>query len=208
MPYLKLQLDLARCPYCKVDSPTLHSHANFGTHALAPNALAGDLPRYWRAYACSRCGGVVIASAASDQGEVTEFHPQLESVDTAIPEPARSYLQQAVETLFAPSGSVMLSASAVDAMLKAKSYTEGSLFARIDKAAADHLITQEMAKWAHEVRLDANAQRHGDEAAPLPSYDDAKRAVDFVRALAEFLFVLPSKVRRGLADTAESGGAA
>jgi len=203
MPSLRVQLDLARCPYCKVDTPTLHSHADFGTHALG-NAN----PRYWRAYSCSRCGGVVIACASADAGEVLEFHPKLESVDTAIPEPSRNYLEQAVDSLHAPAGSVMLCASAVDAMLKSKSYAEGSLYFRIDQAMTDHLITAEMAQWAHEVRLDANAQRHADEAAPLPSAEDAKRAVDFVFALGEFLFVLPSKVRRGLADTAEGGGAA
>jgi Domain of unknown function (DUF4145) len=150
----------------------------------------------------------VIASAARDGGEVLEFYPKLETVDTAIPEPARSFLQQAIDSLHAPAGSIMLCASAVDAMFKVKGLTEGSLYFRIDQAAADHLITAEMAQWAHEVRLDANAQRHADEAAPLPSADDAKRAVDFVSALGEFLFVLPSRVRRGLANTAEGGGAA
>lgn len=50
----------------------------------------------------------------------------------------------------------MLAASAVDALLKLKGYTAGSLYARIEKAAEDHVITQDMAKWAHEVRLDAN----------------------------------------------------
>jgi hypothetical protein len=54
----------------------------------------------------------------------------------------------------------MLAASAVDAMLKHKNYTVGSLKDRIDKAAKDHLITSEMAAWAHEIRLDANDERH------------------------------------------------
>jgi Domain of unknown function (DUF4145) len=54
----------------------------------------------------------------------------------------------------------MLAASAVDAMLKHKNYTVGSLKDRIDKAANDHLITSEMAAWAHEIRLDANDERH------------------------------------------------
>jgi hypothetical protein len=40
----------------------------------------------------------------------------------------------------------MLSASAVDAMLKVKGYKSGSLYSRIDKAAEDHMITSEMAR--------------------------------------------------------------
>ena len=91
----------------------------------------------------------------------------------------------------------MLAASAVDAMLKFLEYKEGSLYARIRKAAEDHLITDEMQAWAHDVRLDANDLRHADENAGLPQEEDAKRVLDFAMALAEFLFVLPSRVRRG-----------
>ena len=53
-------------------------------------------------------------------------------------------------------------------MLKAKNYKDGTLYSRIQQAADDHLITSEMAKWAHQVSLDANEPRHADEAAPLP----------------------------------------
>ena len=91
----------------------------------------------------------------------------------------------------------MLAASSLDSMLKAKGYTDGSLYTRIDKAAADHIITEEMAAWAHEVRLDANDQRHADDSADLPKPNDANKAIEFAQALAEFLFVLPARVARG-----------
>jgi hypothetical protein len=54
-----------------------------------------------------------------------------------------------------------------------------------------------MAAWAHEVRLDANEQRHADEELPLPAEDDAQRAIGFAVALGEILFVLPAKVAAG-----------
>ena len=54
-----------------------------------------------------------------------------------------------------------------------------------------------MAAWAHEVRLDANDQRHADEGAPLPAEADAAKVIEFAKALAEFLFVLPARVARG-----------
>ena len=95
----------------------------------------------------------------------------------------------------------MLAASAVDAMLKNKGYKDGSLYARIDDAAAKHLITPDMAAWAHDVRLDANYERHADESSTLPTTDDAQRCVDFALALAEFVFVLPDRVKRGRAAT-------
>ena len=87
-------------------------------------------------------------------------------------------------------------------MLKEKGLTEGNLYNRVDKAASTHLITEDMAKWAHQVRLDANDQRHADSTAPFPSQDDAKRCLDFALALAEVLFVLPSRVTRGIAGSA------
>jgi hypothetical protein len=82
-------------------------------------------------------------------------------------------------------------------MLKDKGYKEGSLNTRIDKAATDHLITAEMGAWAHDVRLDANDQRHADEAISLPSAADATKAIEFANALAQFLYVLPARVERG-----------
>ena len=95
----------------------------------------------------------------------------------------------------------MLAASAVDSMLKDKGYKEGSLYKRIDTAAADHLITDGMAQWAHQVRLKANQQRHADEDIPLPSTDDARQTLEFVMALAQFLFVLPARISRGIEES-------
>ena len=92
----------------------------------------------------------------------------------------------------------MLAASAVDSMLKLRGITDGGLYSRIEKAAEQHLITLEMSKWAHEIRLDANDQRHADESAPLPTDADAKKCIDFAVALGDILFVLPARVRRGL----------
>lgn len=85
-------------------------------------------------------------------------------------------------------------------MLKSKGYKTGRLYDRIGQAKTDHLITEEMALWAHEVRLDANEPRHADEIAPLPTNNDARKCIDFVLALGLFLFVLPARVQRGLTE--------
>jgi hypothetical protein len=95
----------------------------------------------------------------------------------------------------------MLAASSVDAMLKEKGYVEGSLYSRIEKAAKDHLITDGMAEWAHQVRLDANDERHADQGASLPTGEDARRSIAFTEALAQFLFTLPAMVDQGLRDS-------
>jgi len=124
--------------------------------------------------------------------------PQQDELSEEIPATARRYLHQAQESLHAPDGAVMLAASAVDAMLKAKGYRDGSLYSRIKKAAEDHLITPDMALWSDHVRLEANNPRHVDEAEPHATQEAAKQAVEFAAALANILFVLPSRVTRGL----------
>jgi hypothetical protein len=145
-----------------------------------------------------------MAASKEERGDVTEIYPQAVKLDEAIPARARSFLDQAINTLHAPSGSIMLSASAVDAMLKAKGYKEGNLYSRIDKAKKDNLITGAMADWAHSVRLDANDQRHADEHGPLPNEVEAQRCIDFVLALGQLLFVLPNRIKKGLEEASLS----
>ena len=194
MPNLSNQLELNRCPHCNVDRPNLQFAWSTQT-----NSHSGGAARFWRVYICSSCGGLVTAAAVKSGGTITEYYPSGVIIDESISGAAGEYLKQAINTLHAPAGSVMLSASSVDAMLKEKGYTKGNLYSRINKAVDDHLITAEMARWAHDIRLDANDQRHADQHATLPTEGDAKKCVDFAIALAEFLFVLPARVERGLA---------
>jgi len=200
MPILSENLVISRCPHCAVSNPNLHRR-----HYLDTHDHAGTNQRKWAIYVCSRCGGVVSAWATNHNGAVQGYFPKSKSIKEDIPERPRTYLQQALESLHAPAGAVMLAASAVDSMLKLKNYTDGSLYKRIENAVNDNLITQEMASWAHEVRLDANDQRHADEAADLPTPEDAEKVIDFSSALAELLFVLPNRVERGINQAHENG---
>lgn len=152
-------------------------------------------------YVCGNCGGITTAWAYGWGKEVREYFPMPKAVAQDLPAKAKAYLSQAIESLSSPAAAVMVAASAVDAMLKAKGYKEGTLYERIEKAAKDHLITDDMAKWAHQVRLEANDQRHADEEATLPMQADAEKVVDFAQALGQFLFVLPAQVTRGLQIT-------
>jgi len=198
MPHLQSQLVLERCPHCRVANPNISIVHKFQTRAFDQSNL-----RNWGIYNCNRCGGVTTAAGQSDGGWVSEMFPDQIEIDNSLPAKAKAFLHQAVDSLHAPSGAIMLAASSIDAMLKEKGYTAGKLYSRINKAAEDHLITSGMAEWAHEVRLDANDERHADEDAKLPDGKDAKKTVDFALALAEFLFILPSKVQRGIKEATE-----
>ena len=193
MPRLESNLIIKRCPHCNVDNPNLTQTARFIT-----KNFDGTNQRIWVTYACQRCGGVTTAWAYQHHPEIQQMFPNAISLDSSIPNRAKAYLDQAIDSLHAPAGSIMLSASSVDAMLKEKGYKDGSLYSRINKAVEDHLITKEMADWAHEVRLDANDQRHADESTSLPTEKDAQIAIDFTLALAQFLFVMPSRVQQGI----------
>jgi Domain of unknown function (DUF4145) len=187
------QLVLERCPHCNVAKPLLNIQWEGVTTDHAINSK-----RYWGVYLCGSCGGLVMASSKENKGQpISHMWPSQQIVASEVPVRAHTFLTQAIASLHAPAGAVMLTASAVDAMLKDKGLKDGSLNARIDIAAKTHLITAEMAAWAHEIRLDANDQRHADEEAELPDTANATKAIDFANALAQFLYVLPARVERG-----------
>lgn len=129
----------------------------------------------------------------------TGMYPSPRDVPNEVPQRARDLLLQAYSSIQAPAGAVVLAAGAIDAMLKAKNLKNGTLYQRIEQAVAQHIITADMGEWAHDVRLDANDQRHADESVSLPSEEDVTRVLDFAEALAEYLFVLPARVKRGRA---------
>ena len=194
MPNLQQNFEIDRCPHCSVHKPLMNL-----LHSVVTHNHAKINRRLWYFYKCNTCGGVVTAAGKQEGAAAQEIYPAPRTVDSSIPERARQYLKQSIDSIHAPAGAVMLAASAVDAMLKDKNLKDGSLYRRIEKAVEDHLITPEMATWAHEVRLDANDQRHADDEATLPSEKDAQRVIDFTTALAQFLFVLPQMVQSGIA---------
>lgn len=193
-------LNVERCPYCGIARPNLPARGNLQTMDHA-----GDSHRLWSMYACSACGGVVMTMAHFGPvgtnmvaaGEIQAMWPSIDAVPDELPERAAAYLTQAINCLHAPVAAITTTASAIDAMLKGKGLKDGSLYQRIELAAQQHLITEEMKAWAHEVRLDANDQRHADEDAPLPGREDASKCIEFAKALAQFLYVLPARVKRG-----------
>lgn len=76
---------------------------------------------------------------------------------------------------------------------------------RIDKLAAEHRITPDIQKWAHELRLDGNEALHGDEDATEEMVDQMHHLTYF---LLTYLYTLPNQIeevraRRAAAEPAE-----
>jgi hypothetical protein len=200
------QLGLQRCPHCNTANPSIGRRHTF---AVQPSKQAFQLPSdqwlQWHIYVCASCGGLVGAAipVIQAQGSVALNQPAqwivptITIISSDIPQAAARYLTQARETLASPAASVLMSAAAVDAMLKERGYRDGNLYSRIEKAETDGVLTRDMAAWAHDIRLDANDERHADHDASAKTGEDAARCLEFADALADLLFVLPARVRRG-----------
>jgi hypothetical protein len=188
---------LSRCPHCSIASPFLFA---VWTSDGAIGRNDGGQPQYWGCYCCSSCGSIVAARGRpmGNRFSINQVFPASKQAHDDIPEPAKTFLQQAYDTLHAPDAAAVMAGSAVDAMLKAKGLKEGTLYSRIDQALAENLLTKGMADWAHSVRLGSNRPRHSDEKRPHVSQEEAVQSVDFAEALGNFLFVLTARIESGI----------
>lgn len=185
---------LVRCPQCGIANPEMQVMWN--SDCIMPRAENG-YGYNWAVYKCTSCRLLVLAqSQLGNKGtrELERTYPEVESVEEDIPERARSYLGQAIESVHAPDGAAMLAGSAVDSMLKAKGLTEGSVYKRIDQAVEQHILTKEMGDWAHDVRLGSNRPRHADHDDPHVTTEEARQAIEFAKTLGMVLFVLPNRI--------------
>jgi DNA-directed RNA polymerase subunit RPC12/RpoP len=186
--------DRDRCPQCGTANPTLERQW-FGRIAGAHSP-----ERPWAVYACTRCGGGVLVKGLDDitgKGEplIATVFPDPRRVPDDIPERARVYLMQAIES--PPEGAAMLACSAVHVMLKEEGYDDGTILERIDKAVADHALPTSVGEWAHAVRSIADDARHTDESRPQLTQEEADQVVKFAETLGTILFVLPTRIAEG-----------
>lgn len=191
MPTLADTLELDRCPQCGIAHPYLQAVFSTDTVPTLPGR-----PRKWKVYVCRSCGGLVTAARFPEYSEIIEYHPSKPELSELIPPRPRHILQEAINALSTPSGAIVLAASAVDAMLQELGFTKGKLYPRINEAKENGSLTATMADWAHAVRLEANAERHPGYDSAFATTDEARQVIEFASALAEFLFVLPSKAAR------------
>jgi hypothetical protein len=73
---------------------------------------------------------------------------------------------------------------------------------RIDKMAAQGLLTKEIQDWAHELRLDGNDVLHEDEA----SQEMADQMHALCKFLLTYLYTLPEQVKAARARRADQAG--
>ncbi len=215
-------LKVDRCPHCNVANPYMSCvfddigkpyKNEFGT----PNS-----PRYskclWKVFICSSCDNRILT--LQKQIGLLERHmddlfsrifiwpKERDDINSIIPEGAKNYLQQARDTINAPDACVIMCASALDVMLQEKDIPDAdTLNERILAAVEKGLITQDMASWAKQVRLEANNSRHPKKNKPPAKLEEAQQSLEFVETLAEILFVIPDRVTKGIKNTDKSKAA-
>ena len=102
------ELALPRCPHCNIAVPRL---------GLAWTYVTPDQMLKAGVYTCASCHMPILAVWRTSPTPM-QVHPATRQVSAELPERAADYLQQAMDSIgTAPSGAVMLAASAVDAML-------------------------------------------------------------------------------------------
>ncbi len=126
------------------------------------------------------------------------FWPQFSAheVSEEVPERPRVILQDANDAWNSPVACVTTAVRAVEAMMAELEYDKRSmgLKNRIDSAVKAGDLPHAMGDWANEVREIGN-ETHTDEApAPLPTEDEAKKALLFANTLADYLFVMPARI--------------
>ena len=138
---------ITRCPFCNVANPTLNRVWQSSQLLTGADELRG---RLWAGYSCTTCGNVITAAGKLGSSitnvEIDFYFPTPPTVAQEVPESPRKYLEQAYQTMHAPDAAVVMAASAVDGMLKSSGYEKGSLYARIDEAVENHLLTK---KWGN-----------------------------------------------------------
>lgn len=191
-------LILPRCPHCGVAKPNLQP----AWHQQFVEGMGGFAGHVWGTFRCNSCNQFLLAAGVNNvnanNAPVAKIYPGMRRAAGELPDAARTFLQQAYDTLHAPDASAVMAGSAVDAMLKAKGFEKGSLYERIDQAVANHTLTKEMGDWAHWVRLGSNRPRHADKDKPHVTVDEARQSVEFTEALGQFLFVLSTRIAKGI----------
>ena len=185
------------CPHCSVANPQLKE-----LWASKEPLYRGDVPvigRLWATYQCTSCSDVVLVKCAwssrtaankpwdDKKYDVDTIYPSAKIAHEDVPEPARTFLQQALEHVARARrgcGNGWRS-SRRDAQEEGAHRGE-LLYSRIDKALKDNLLTQGMADWAHNVRLGSNRPRHADEHEPHVVPEQAKQSVEFANRLEIF----------------------
>ncbi len=118
---------------------------------------------------------------------------------------AREILQQANDAKLFPVACVTTASRAVEAMLAEAGIANRklSLKKRIDKAVEGGLLPPIMGEWAHEVREFGRDGHTDEDPSDLPDKEEVAHVLQYANMLAQYLFVLPLRIRKARGNEGE-----
>ena len=128
-------------------------------------------------------------------GEATLF-PSPPASPEHLPDKVDKLFSEAVESQ--PTGAGMLFRKTLEVSMKLlRPNDKAKLAKRIQNAADDGEITQDMKEWASHIRIIGNAAAHDDKP---PTTAEIAELQQFVRLFLMYLFTLPGMLRQSRRD--------
>jgi hypothetical protein len=129
----------------------------------------------------------------SSSHPIIDTYPKPPTIEAPlyIPDNIRNFYLQTVKSFRHQSwdASAIMSRKVIEATAKhLDPKFSGNLKQRIDNLAAQHIITESMKDWAHEIRLEANVAAHEVEEFDEKS---AKDLLNFSEPFLMYVFTLP-----------------
>lgn len=191
------------CPYCKTTSVAFTAVYGWSVHGYERRVV----------FKCGACHEAIIREYIGPH-DLTNLPGSLESyADVTLgrqwpvapsgsapkdsPENVAKFFEQGTSSLevgnFDAAGMMFRKALESATKILDPEASKMPLIKRIDALAACQKLTEDMAKWAHEVRIGGNEAAHDDD--PF-SETDANDLRNFVENFLRYAFTMPSAVRR------------
>jgi len=145
-------------------------------------------------YMCDHCSKLFLL--VMDKGKVIDQYPKrTPKLDAAIPlDVANDYIE-AIKCfdVSAFKASVVMCRRALQTSVIGKGASNGRLIDQIDELCRKGVITEDIGKWSHEIRLTGNIGAHPDGLEDVTP-QDAEDLLKFLEEYLNYVYVMPAKV--------------
>lgn len=182
------------CPYCH-ERTSLNIRAQHTIDSAHLQYQIGE---------CNGCNGCVLVLRPSDPYRTTSDkpisiiypHPLPVSVSDIVPENIRIDMSEAklCLSISAFRGAATLARRTLQVICMEKGAKKEKLADQIDELSEKNIITDEIKKWAHEIRYVGNDAAHPNDA--LVTKEDAEEILELLDSLCDVLYIAPSKAEK------------
>jgi hypothetical protein len=207
---------VAFCPHCsnRVPQRLVHNQEYVDRVINADGSLSDDGPpaAYW-VVVCETCGHILVYNDLDMEDEPNSFRmaklqwPSAGVLDQSVPESVRALYEEAtlVKNRSASSFAVQIR-RALEAMCQEQGLTGRTLQQNLQELAKRNIIPPVLAEMTDVLRMVGNLGAHASAQSVRPSH--VRVIDDFFRAVIEYVYVAPSRVKKFRSDLARIGSKA